>query len=243
MSPEYISESLIHWTGRKKSDEESFEILKSICDEQILRLTYCPNYVHENYKPESVMVCFTEIPIRFSAQHCNKFGKFGIAFNKIAMIDYGANPALYTTNRHFERIKHIGTLLARMKDFEKDREWKEDLEPYQFSEDETIALMEVLELLQEYSYKNQDGSDYVNYYQREWRLTFNILPFAGGDTPLLPGMSCFYIKNGKAYHIFKFKKDDVKYLIVPESYRGRAESLAVLLGCEVKCYEREVDDE
>ncbi len=243
MSPEYINESLVHWTGRSKTENDALDILKTICEEQILRLTYCPNYSDKSYKPLSAMACFTEIPLNFSGQHCNQFGRFGIAFRKETMIEYGANPVLYTTNTHFERIKHIGTLLERMKDLEKDREWKEDpdIEPYQFTEDETIALMEIMELLQEYSHRKEDGIDYITYYQREWRLTFKVLPFAGSDSEFLAGMSCFYIRNGKSYHIFKFKREDVTYLIVPEAFASKAEPLAALLGCELKLYEREVN--
>ncbi|WP_249930347.1 hypothetical protein [Pseudoalteromonas aurantia] len=70
--------------------------------------------------------------------------------------------------------------MARMEDLEKDRGWKEDLEPYSFTEDETLAFQEVTDLLREYSYKNKAHSDDVTYYQRELRLIFRSLPFAGG---------------------------------------------------------------
>ncbi len=137
------------------------------------------------------MVCFTDLPLSFSAEHCSKFGRCGIGFRKDAMIAYGANPVFYTTSKHLARIQHIETLLATMKELEKDREWKNAIEKYPFSEDETVALMEVLEFLEEYSYKNEDDGPYLHYYQREWRLPLGILPFAGDNKPLEPGMSCF----------------------------------------------------
>ncbi len=124
-----------------------------------------------------------------------------------------------------------------MKDLEKDREWRSELEPYSFSEDELVALLEVLGLLQEYSYKNQDGSDYLTYYQREWRLTFDILPFASGTSEHAPGKSCFYIRDGRSYPVFKFKDADVDYLVVPRNYKARALKFAEALACEVKIYE------
>lgn len=239
MSREYINESLIHWTGREKTEGEAFGILETICKEQILRLSYCPNYMDEKYRQDSGMVCFTEIPLRFSSEHCKIFGKFGIAFSKSAMIKYGANPVLYTTDKHFEQIKHLGTLLSRMKDLEKDREWKEELEPYRFNQDETLALLRVMEFLQEYLHKGQ--SEHITYYQREWRLAVNSLPFEGDTNAHAPGKIKLFIRDGVFFHIFKFKKTDVDYLVVPNNYLSLAKFLGTTLGCKIKCYEKEVD--
>jgi len=233
----YISNELVHWTGRNQSDDSAFSTLQAICDEKILRLTYCPNYVNKEYNPESAMVCFTDIPLNKGKEHCSRFGKFGVGFNKIKMINYGANPALYTTGVHFKRIKKISNLLARMEDLEKDREWKDEYEPYDFTEDETVAFQEVTDFLQEYSYKNQDDSDYVTYYQREWRIIFRSLPFAGRDKSHEAGMSCFYIRNGKSYGILKFDSDDIEFIIVPLRYWWRARKLAKQLNCALKIYE------
>ncbi len=236
-SRKYINNELVHWTGRGQSDENAMNALASICDENILRLSYCPNYVSENYKPESAMVCFTDIPLKFAREHCSKFGKFGIGFNKKKLIQYGANPALYTTGKHFDRIKKLAELLAKMEDLEKDRECKADFEPYSFTEDETVAFQEVTDFLQEYSYKNKDDSDYVTYYQREWRLTFRSLPFAGGTKPHEPGMSCFYIRDNKAYSIFKFIPEDVEFIVVPLRYWRFGRKLANQMNCKLKIYE------
>ena len=238
---EYISDSLIHWTGRKKSDEVAVQILKTICEECILRLTYCPRYVQQDFKPSASMVCFTDIPLRFSGEHCGLFRRCGIAFHKNAMIAYGANPVLYTTSKHLTRIKHIDALLARMRDLEKDRDWKDEVEPYPFTEDETIALMEVADFLQEYAYRNEDDVPHVTYYQREWRLPFNILPFAGAGEPHEPGMSCFYSRDNTSYAIFKFRSADVAFLVVPRAYQETVSEVARGIGCEVRVFEDEVD--
>ena len=187
------------------------------------------------------MACFTDIPLKHSREHCAKFGRFGIGFKKSTMIQYGANPVLYTTGMHFNRIRHLAALLARMKDLGRDREWREEMEPYNFTEDEMIALIEVTEFLQEYSYKNLDDSDYVTYYQREWRLAFNSLPFAGGTNPHLPGMSCFYIRNEQSYAILKFAPNDVSYIVVPLRFWWSARAIGKALGCKVKAYELAVD--
>jgi hypothetical protein len=236
----YINNTLVHWTGRGQSDSEAMSALNAICDEEILRLSYCPNYVSDGYKPESAMVCFTDIPLWHAKEHTKIFGKFGIGFKKENMIRYGANPALYTTGKHFYRINKIADLLAQMEDQEKDREWKEEVEPYNFSEDETVALQEVTDYLQEYSYKSQDFSEYVTYYQREWRLTFRSLPFAGGNKEQKPGMSCFYIRNGKSYSTFMFCKQDIDYIVVPARYWCKGKRLVKNMRCKLKIYELSV---
>ena len=233
----YISNTLIHWTGRGQKDSDAMEALSLICDEEILRLSYCPNYVSEEYEPKSAMVCFTDIPLWHAKEHCKVFGRFGIGFKKDKMIEYGANPALYTTGNHFDRIKKLAELLARMENLEKDREWKEDLETYNFTEDETLALQEVTDFLQEYSYKNSDYSDYVTYYQREWRLTFRSLPFAGGNKTQEPGMSCFYIRNGKSYSNVKFCSSDIEYIVVPFKYWLQGRKISKKTGGKLKIYE------
>ena len=238
----YVSEELVHWTGRSKADADAFKVLSLIVDERILRLTYCPNYVNPAYKPEAAMVCFTDIPLNHSREHCSKFGRFGIAFKKSKMIEYGANPVFYTTGQHFERVKHIATLLDRMSDLEKDREWKKPIAPYQFTENETVAMRETIEFLQEYSYKNQDQSDYVHYYQREWRLTFKSLPLAGQGKSHEPGMATFDTRNGANYPIFKFATSDVEYIVVPLGYWFKGRRLAKKIGCSLKLYQCSVGD-
>lgn len=237
MTRRYISNEIIHWTGRIGSDSDAFRALSAICNEEILRLTVCPRYVQEKFKPETAMVCFTDVPLHHSGEHCGKFGRFGIAFHKHNMIAYGANPVFYTVGLHLERIKEIAELTAGLYEYYRDREWREDFEPYQFTDTQFLALHEITEFSQEYSYRNADSSDYVNYYQREWRLTFNSLKFAGGLNLHSPGKSCIYIQDGKSYQIFKFSAADVAYIIVPWRYFWRGRNLAKKLKCGLKIYE------
>lgn len=153
---------------------------------------------------------------------------------------YGANPVLYTTKQHFNRILSLADLQDKMVDLEKDREWKEPRDAYSFSEDETWALLQMLSFLQDYAYKGRDDEDAINYMQREWRLTFNSLPFASGDEEQRPGMSCFYVRNGQNYLTVAFSNEDVAYLIVPRTFETDARAIANDLGCEIKIYEDEV---
>jgi len=238
---DYVSDFLVHWTGRNKSDETAAQILKTICEESVLRLTHCPRYVQGDLKPYASMVCFTDIPLKVSSEHCGRFGRCGIGFRKDAMIAYGANPVFYTTSRHLARIRHLEALLARMKDFEKDREWREELEQYRFTEDETIALTEITDFHQEYSYKNDDNTPYVTYYQREWRLPFSSLPFAGAGKSHESGMSSFYIRDGESYPIFKFGSSDVAFLVVPRAFQGIVSDLVQRTGWEIRVFEDEVE--
>jgi hypothetical protein len=240
MTPEYINEALVHWTGREKSEAEAFIILKAICEERVLRLTYCPNYLQTDFQLKTAMVCFTDLPLSSSKIHCSTFGRFGIAFQKKAMIEYGANPVFYTTQKHFERIKQIAGLLNGMKDLERDREWRGESEHYHFSEAQTVSLLEVMGFLQEYSYKNDD-SFITTYHQREWRLTFESLPFTRESAPHAPGMSCFYIRNSTSYPIFKFKDSDVSYLVLPRTFKEEGTEIARTIRCGVKIYEDEVN--
>lgn len=228
---------MVHWTGRAKTHDQAFLALSSICADHLLRLLYCPIYVQKDFRPQNRMVCFTDIPLEFSAQHCSRFGKFGIAFKKQNMIKYGANPVFYTTEAHLARVKHLSTLLAKMRDMEKDRELKSALEPYYFTEDETVAFIGILGFLQEYSYKNSDTASDLTYYQREWRLTFNILPFRSGDGQISPGSASFESKNGISYPIFKFAAVDVDSIIVPRAFSDRAKEFVDKLQCRLIIYE------
>ncbi len=232
---------LIHWTGRVGSDADAFAVLQSICAERLLRMTYCPTYVRDNLKPSVSMACFTDIALAGSALHCRRFGRCGIAFKKEALIRYGANPVFYTTGRHFDRIVALAKLLDTMLDREKDREWAEDAEPYSFDEPQTLALLEALSFLQEYEYKGNVVGAAINYSQREWRLTFLTLPFAGGNQGQAPGMSGCYVRSGARYRTVAFAASDVSFIVVPRAYQPDAASLAAQIGCHVRVYEEHVE--
>jgi hypothetical protein len=237
MKRRYVNSELVHWTGRNPPGNDAFQALSAICQEEILRLSFCPRYVQGKLKPNSAMVCFTDVPLKHSKEHCGNFGRFGIAFQKQNMISYGANPVFYTTGKHLKRIQEVAELTANLYQDYKDRDWKESGEPYQFTDPQFLALNETIEFTQEYSYKNADNEDYATYYQREWRLTFNSLEFAGSGTPHTAGKSSFYNRDGDTHHIFKFAPEDVAYIIVPLRFYWQARKLAKKFNCGVKVYE------
>jgi hypothetical protein len=236
MVNDYISDTLVHWTSRAKSDKESFDCLKNIVTSRLLYLSYCPNYADSSIKEKrTMMVCFTDLPLKYCGDVCSLFGKFGVGFKKKAMIEYGANTVFYTTERHLNRIVELNTLIKKLISEEADREWKSERERYQFTTEQLVSLHEIFGFTQEYSYK----TNHVNYFQREWRLNFNTLPFVSGSDELnKPGFASFNIKE---FGEMMFATEDIEYLIVPKAYSEDAKRLSVQIGCNLKIYEEEVD--
>lgn len=188
------------------------------------------------------MTCLTDMPLAQCKVHAAKFGRCAVGFNLQKLKSYGANPVFYATEEHYDRIRHLSTLVDRMRDLEKDREWKEDFEPYQFIEDETLSLMVLSGLLQEYSYKREGHRN--QHKQREWRIIFDALPFAGGNTYQAPGMSCFQIVEGnKSIRFMRFDENDIEYIVVPESLRKNGEDLGHRISKPCKILEEELADD
>lgn len=237
----HIGTSLVHWTGRKKAPDEAYTIIDKICESQQLRMSFCPKYVEGAFTPQTSMVCFTDIPLYLSQRHCSLFGKFGIGFNKNRLIDYGANPVLYTTRRHFDRIRSIFGIQDIMLEAERDREWQKQFSSIAaFSEEQTWALYEILGYLQEYSYHDRDHDQYVTYHQREWRLSFDCLELQTSGLSNEVGKKSFAIENGASHRVFNFDKADIDFIVVPKSHKKEAKPLANKLGCKLKIYESEV---
>jgi hypothetical protein len=243
----YISKTLIHWTGRGNDDEKSFEILKNIISKQIIYLSYCPNYATPIDNPttrnnindkETMMVCFTDLPLKNSKEFCSKFGSFGVGFKKKKMIEYGANPVLYTTSKHIDRIQNINTLINKLLDEEVDREWKNGMERYQFTSEQLYALHDFFGFTQEFSYKERDE----NYYQREWRLNYATLPFEAGKAAEKVGYGGMRgVLGGKFRCEMKFSLDDIDYIIMPKSYFKRRSEISILTKDKFLIYEVEVE--
>lgn len=231
----YISNTLIHWTGRNKSSDDAFEILKKVISNQIIYLSYCPNYATPLSSDvlstrngindrKTMMVCFTDLPLEYSKDFCSKFGTFGIGFKKENMIKYGANPVLYTTNQHLDRMKEISGLIGNLLAKEVDREWRSEGEPYWFTTEQIYALNEVFGFTQEYMYKDRDN----NYYQREWRINYDTLPFESGNGAVKVGYGGMRgIVGGKFMCEMKFSLDDIDYLIIPEKYISRKDEFNI----------------
>jgi len=248
--PDFISNTLTHWTGRDKPDKEGFEIIEKIINTKKLLLTYCPNYpkLPENRQIRTMMVCFTDIPLHLSQEHCARFGKFGIGFSKDKMIQYGANPVLYTTREMNERVKTFISFIGRLQGEEVDRPWRDatlndDIgDRYQFTSEQFYSMFELAGFMQNYQYSDTS----VDYYQREWRINYETLPKALGMEPQVnPGQGAIHGSIGQGTRrrtacSMLFDLNDIDYLVVPKDYEEQAALLVNGLRAEVKVYEDEV---
>lgn len=249
--PEFISNTLTHWTSRDKPDARSFEIIKEILKSKKLLLQYCPNYPNlpDNRQLRTMMVCFTDIPLKFSAEHCMRFGRFGIGFSKERMMSYGANPVLYTTPEMNERVENYISLIGRLQGEETDRPWRDanlnnDIgDRYQFSSEQFDAMSELAGLMQNYKYSDES----VDYNQREWRIIDQTLPrVSSGDEQIIPGQCAIHGSIGEGVRrrtvcSMLFDLNDIDYIVVPREYSQQAETLVGNFRAEVKIYEDNVD--
>lgn len=248
--PEFISNTLTHWTGRNKPDNVAFEIIEKIINSKKLLLTYCPNYpmLTDYTQLKTMMVCFTDIPLHLSQEHCALFGMFGIGFSKEKMIQYGANPVLYTTREMNERVEKFISLISRLQSEEVDREWRDATQNddigdrYQFTSEQYFAMFELAGFMQNYQYSDTS----IDYYQREWRINYETLPKAiGMEIQDTPGQAAISGSIGtsnqqRIYCSMLIDLDDIDFIVVPRAYGDQARNMTDSLRAEVKIYEDEV---
>ena len=247
MKPKFISDTLTHWTGRNKTDNEAFEIIEKIINSRKLLLTYCPNYPNLSKKGNMkiMMVCFTDIPIELSHEHCSRFGSFGIGFSKEKFIKYGANPVLYTTDKMNDTVQIYISFLQKLHSLEVDRDWKDARlnkgvgDYYQFTEEEFNSFFEITSLLQNYMY----NANSIDYYQREWRINYETLPIVvGEEEQSIPGQGkIFGTVNDKVCGSMLFDSSDVDYIVVKRRFEKRAKELMKPFKGVVKIYEDEIN--
>jgi hypothetical protein len=249
--PDFISNTLTHWSGRNKPEADAFEIIENIVNTKKLLLNYCPSYPNfpEALRLRIMMICFTDLPLNLSQEQCERFGKFGIGFSKEKMIDYGANPVLYTTSTMNEKVENFISLIGRLQGEEVDREWRDATlnddvgDRYQFSSEQLYALVEIAGFMQNYQYNDNS----VDYYQREWRINYETLPKAIGGENLNPGEGAIHGNIGEGDNTriacsMRFDLDDIDFIVVPREFQDQAEQLVIGLRAEVRIYEDEVNE-
>lgn len=153
----YISDNLIHWTG-KNGDDDGVQNLSAIVSTCRLRLSY--NRVHIldiRHELHEKMVCFTDVPIQHSREHCLRYGKFGVAFDKKQLMFVGAQPVFYAPIAAQKDMNIIfNFFLAQQK--------------------EPTLPVRILDALHRHFFLTQrlsDGPQFARntfYYEREWRL-------------------------------------------------------------------------
>ena len=237
--PEYISDTLTHWTGRGKTGEQAFSVIKSILTNRELWLSHCPNYPNLNrHEMKPIMVCFTDIPLHLSEEHCERFGKFGVGFKKENMMSYGASPVFYTTPHLDEKIDTLISLVHDLRQYEMDRQLREGFENFQYTTEQLESLIETFGFFQNYKYRD----DSVDYYQREWRIDYRSIRRATPPTQAGEG-DINGSRNQQPTFNMLFNYNDIDYVIVPRNFEQECQLLleTLSLELEVKIYEDEVE--
>lgn len=213
----YISDYLVHWAG-KKGDENGVRVLNLISSSLRLLLSY--NRIHifdftqEIYEK---MVCFTDVPLRHSSELCKRYGRFGIAFHKLRLMNKGAQPVFYASHTSKPDMDTIFEFI------------QQQLRELTLPENVFRALLRHFYFVQEFSEGRADARD-TFYYEREWRLGKQSLlnehqrsrdnpKYRAVQEGYLPYYGNLVTENGENY--FEFEAEDVAFLIVPKDYSER----------------------
>jgi len=233
--PEYISKFLTHWTGRGKSKDGAFEMLKKIIETKELK--FSPNRVSfpDNIKTvTNLMICFTDTPIKHSKEHCNKYGFFGISFNKDKLIHYGANPVLYLMDN---RKSYHSYLL----------DFTDEISIYTDNQ-EKLLLNWFSSIMQPYNTNPDDNKHFPEFFEREWRIAGRVLPFHWLETlEKYQGKHNEYEFAGRIRRqqnsenindntfFLQFDTDIIENIVVPESFLNQTRQLFTeqKLNCEL----------
>lgn len=217
----YISDYLIHWTGINKKthkfdDNEGARVLTLISSNCELLLSANPiHWFHRWFFVGARMVCFTDVPLAHSAQHCSRYGRFGIAFHKLKIMNKGAQPVFYASHASKTDMDIINKFLQ-------DEQDKPTIKPNVFH-----ALHRHFYFVQRLSDGLADRHD-TFYYEREWRLGAQSLLTEQenikrrqkarlSQEPINPRyVGLRVVRDGKEF--FSFEEKDVAFLIVPDGW-------------------------
>jgi len=226
-NPNHINDELIHWTGRDKTNDEAFEIISTIISGNELKLGKCPhNFSNLDKRIDSVMtVCFTETPLVHSRDHCDRFGRFGIGFDKLELMKLGANPVLYVVE---DRKNFHITLLELY--------WKLDATKVPFSFRHPFSWL----LSSTQPFEDTHNNKRIKYYsQREWRI-IRMLPGGGTDAefkkwgPYNDGFDVNEIRIDaevdpqrglERKYFVPFSRNLITSIIVPYDFKDKVEGL------------------
>lgn len=230
----YVSNYLIHWTG-KDSDEKGFNTLLDILRDN--RLRFGSNEFVRLGLSTSVaevrdeMVCFTDVPIRYSHEHCMKYGKFGIAFGKQFLASKGAQPVFYYTPFTMPDVIKIIRFT---------------IEPGET----TVIPQDIMKALRRHFYFSQPYSNdsfasrHASFYEREWRLGEQNLDenFGEGGVVYKRALAGEARPLGKLmsddkYKYFPFKVSDVSFVVVPQVFEAKLRDALPMRQFCIMCYE------
>lgn len=231
----YISNYLIHWTG-KDGDKKGAEVLSIIASTCRLLLSYNRLHIFDiNHEIHEKMVCFTDVPLAYSEQHCSLYGRFGIAFNKLSLMNVGAQPVFYASHACKRDMDVIFKFLQE--------------QTRTTTVDPTLlkALHRHFYYIQRLSEERADRND-TFYYEREWRL---------GEQTLIPPeksnrSNAKYKCQQEGYppytgrlakdagnSYFDFDKDHVAFLVAPNNRKAKIKNPHEF---QIRSYEEIVND-
>lgn len=213
----YVSNYLIHWTGRKDDSSGLNNLLSILRDNRLkfgIREILEVGLETKKAAVELEMVCFTDVPIRHSYDHCKKYGRFGIAFEKKYLADNGAQPVFYYTPLVEQDVKKVIRFMLE------DGEASVPLDIFK-------ALQRHFCFSQPYSGGGMD-SPHASYYEREWRLCTPYLDENYGQDGviskrLLEGepMPLGKLEEDHNGSFFPFKEADISFVVVPSDYEAQ----------------------
>ena len=221
----YISDYLIHWTG-KDGDEKGAEVLSTIASTCKLLLSYNRLHIFDFYHEiHEKMICFTDVPLSHSAQHCRQYGRFGIAFHKLKLMNIGAQPVFYASHAYKHDMDMIFKFL------------QEQVENTTIDKKLFRALHHHFYFIQQFSDDKADRKD-TFYYEREWRLgEQSLIPPEKLSRPNArywcqqegyPRYTGRLVKDkDKLYFSFDEKKERSEYiafLIAPKDWKNKIEN-------------------
>lgn len=232
----YISDYLIHWTG-KKGEEHGASVLGTIASTLRLLLSYNRLHIFDwTHEIHEKMVCFTDVPLQHSKEHCKRYGKFGIAFQKLKLMNVGSQPVFYAS--HACKCD-MDTIFHFLQEQVRDTTLPTDL---------FRALHRHFYFIQRLSDGRADAHD-TFYYEREWRLGEQTLvpeeklsqpnaKYRSMKEGYPPYTGRLITEGDKSY--FAFNKEDVAFLIAPRNYHAKIKNP---LGLQIVPYEVLVHEE
>lgn len=168
---------LWHFTGYNKGEEESLAIIKKIIEEKKLRIGKSPVEVlmkSGERRWGHCCSCMCDIPFKDLRIHTARYGKYGIAFDKIKAITDGQfNPVLYIHKDHIffkyteeELLPHIDFLTGLNKPGQKLLDYLVLLGTY-MKRSNLTAPISIGDQIVDYKQNNNF------YYEREWRAAYD----------------------------------------------------------------------
>ena len=231
----YISDYLIHWTG-KDGYEKGAEVLSIIASSCQLLLSYNRLHIFDIYHEiHEKMVCFTDVPLSHSIQHCRRYGRFGIAFFNLKLMNVGAQPVFYANHTCKRDMDVIFKFLQ-------DQAENTTIDPTLFR-----ALHRHFSFTKRLSDGRADRKD-TFYYEREWRLgEQTLVPPEKMDRPNAeywclqegyPPYTGRLVRDGDKVY-FDFDKEYVAFLVAPRDWQDKIKNPQQFFICT---YEEMVND-